>query len=118
LGVPSLSLSIGMWTHSPPPQLSAVHGSPSLQLDTNVTVACAQAALVQPVVEFRARAKYVVVAPGLTTIDTPVPAAAPPQLPVNQSAVSPTLTVTESVVDPLQIDTGVAVATVGVLGNA
>jgi len=60
-----------------------------------------------------------VFATGLTLIDVPVPTAVPPQLPVNQSIVSPPPTVAEIVVeDPLQIVDGFAAGLVGVAGRA
>jgi hypothetical protein len=82
-----------------------------------VTATCAHAVLTQPVVVLRARAKYVVVDEGLTLIEAPVPAELPPQLPVNQSTVSPAFTAAEIVEDaPSQIVLGAAVGLVGVLG--
>ena len=56
---------------------------------------------------------------GLTDRDVPVPTEVPPQLDLNQSTVSPALTVADSVDDaPLQIVEGDAAGLVGVLGRA
>lgn len=83
-----------------------------------VSVTLAHAALTQPVVVFRARAKYCVVADGLTLRLVPDPISVPPQLPVYQSTVCPPPTVADSDEDePLHIVEGVAVGLVGVLGS-
>ena len=82
-----------------------------------VTVAVAQFVLTQPVVVFRARAKYVVVAPGLTASEEPLPTSMPLQDPVYQSTVSPPPTVAVSDEEaPAQMADGVAAGPVGVAG--
>ncbi len=84
-----------------------------------VSVTLAHAVLAQPVVVFRARAKYCVVTVGLTLRPLPEPTSVPPQLPVYQSIVSPPPTVADSDEDePLHIVEGVATVLVGVPGNA
>src|SRR5262245_6936717 len=86
--------------------------------ELTVTVTVAQLVLVQPVVVFRARAKYVVVEAGLTDKGDPLPTSVPPQEPVYQSTVSPapTLALSEDE-EPAQIAEGVAAGLDGVAGR-